>query len=268
MLLSIDLINQKVHIEKKKFGEGWFDLDMLRRTNTVEVSTRFVTATNRVKSENLDKGKKELFHCIRYKVFAIEFCKEKKVEDLSCANYYYYDILKDSQLTISHWTERVNHYKEIIHNLSFPDPFRKPYSLHCRKETRYLSVRKSLEKRLELERRGTRDPIKITRLDKVVKREHEENEPLVCKWLRENGNSLKEMESKLELNYSYHGKFEDLVIIFHSRLLRTTRSIELQCGNGIVLNARDDWKVVCFPLESFGHFNEHDCKQFLPSSLT
>ena len=183
-----------------------------------------------------------------------------KVQDLSCANHIYQEIINNPQ--ICEWTsETKDRYKKILQSYSFPDE--SSFSgIHCRKKTRFDSVQASLLRRIELEKKikGDNNNLQVNSISindptEQIDSNKQTNFPSIVGWIRKSQNLI-DLEKNFELHYSYHSEHPNLLILFHSRLLHSINQSELDCGNGLIIDKDDDWRIISYSIPSFGHYNQ------------
>lgn len=90
----------------ERYPVPWcLDSGVLRRTVSWEARARLRTALNKLKAGDTYRGKKEIVHQLRYRMFALQILRTGRITDYACANEVYGEILADESTDFQHYRE-------------------------------------------------------------------------------------------------------------------------------------------------------------------
>lgn len=90
------------------------DLSKLRESISKTSSNSWVKCKKKLKDGEFYIGQKSLFHSLRILMFGISIAKTGRIENYSCANMIYKDVVLGNK---TNWTEIKTKYKPIYNNL-------------------------------------------------------------------------------------------------------------------------------------------------------
>lgn len=258
------LPRQYVWLEKKQFVLE-LDLDVLRPMVSWITRLRMSMAQKRMTLEPY-KAKKCIFHAIRYIVFALQVVEHGKVVDYSAANHYLKEIMDHPS---SEWE-------------GLKAAFQKPVFFKLRGEffnkARYheLYSRMDVEAEVHAHLFNPRDKAAFLASD-IDKLNHlattgstapdgEEESSAdpsglleTVRFLREQG--VQQLRQRYHLRVLPHSQHANIIHLAPTIASPRNSALVRECGKGLIVDARDNWTVLCRSFPTFFTDGQAECEQ-------
>ena len=250
------LSKQQILVEREKLGGNWkVDALLLQLSTEWEANRTWSKAKRKIKKGEMKKGKKELFHSLRYLFFSLQIIRKGKIENFEEANPVWFEMLRDCEEKDWSFYEKnyLCKFRELIHSLRKAVEYKSDRQLfYSRRENEesFLShvlkhapnfqqikeMQEKLEKNSQKSKVETCNVISQFGLEKmrnfkVTVHQHPKYENLVCLKTKEGKcSSLKQLTELYERDEKIDGQLFE--------------KVREECKRGIILDAYKNFGIV------------------------